>query len=343
MLSNVFDDGRCKKTSRLRTATLALSIMAVVGLLTAASAFAAGSISGTATAADTGGPISGLSVCAEANFIDGVSSGCTHTDGAGHYTISGLAARPDYQVEFSPLGDLNFITQYFQGKEGLNNWDRVTVNDGSTTERIDAVMKPGAQVAGHVSEQGTEAPAKGVQVCVLDPAPNPRAEEFERCAHTDSDGDYMVRSLPAGTYIVAFAPSNRSTIDSTPYAAQYSGNATTKAAATSFSVTPPETKSGVNGSLVNRLQTALRPVDAFRAISRDRGAKVSFRFSGGGFADSFVCKRDGASWRPCRSPQQFWASVGRHAFRVRAISSTGDKGPIALDRFHVSLGASAQR
>jgi hypothetical protein len=328
--------------SRLRTVVLALSITTAAGLFPAASALAAGAISGTATVVGTGAPIAGLSVCAEANFVGGVSSGCTRTDAAGNYTIGGLPARSDYQVEFSALGDLNFLTQYFQGKEGLNNWDPVTVNDGATTAGINAVMKPGAQISGHVSEEGTGAAVGEVRVCVLDPAPNPGAGEFQRCTRTDGAGNYAVRSLPAGTYVVVFAP-ERPVTDPVPFAQQYYTNATTAQAATPISIAPPETRTGIDASLVNRLRTTLLRVKGFRTVTRHRGVRLGFRFSAPGPVDGFICKRDRGPWRPCRSPHRFWAPLGRHTFRVRAIGFGGYKGPIALDRFRVTLSPSSKR
>jgi Carboxypeptidase regulatory-like domain len=328
--------------SRLRNVFVALSITAAVGLLPAASALAAGSISGTATAAGTGAPIAGLSVCAEANFVGGVASGCTATDAAGNYTIGGLPARSDYQVEFSALGNLNFLTQYFQGKEGLDNWDRVAVNDGATTAGINAAMNPGAQISGHVGEQGTEAAAEGVEVCALDPAPNPRAEEFERCAKTDGAGNYVVRSLPGGTYVIVFAR-YRPPVDSVPFAQQYYANATTKQTATPISLAPPETRAGIDASLVNRLQVNLFRAPGFRTVTRHRGVRLGFRFHAQVPVGSFICKRDRGPWRACRSPHRFWAPLGRHAFRVRAISLAGDKGPITLNRFRVTLSPSSRR
>lgn len=330
-------DERRGAMSRLRTVVLALSITAAAGLIPAASALAAGSISGTATAAGSGAPIAGLSVCAEANSLAGVSSGCTATDAAGNYAIGGLPAGSNYQVEFSALGDLNFLTQYFQGKEGLDNWDRVTVNDGMTTAGVNAVMNPGAQISGHVGEQGTGAAAGGLEVCALNPAPNPRAEEFERCAHTDGAGNYVVRSLPAGTYVVVFAR-YRPPVDSVPFAQQYYANATSKPTATPIPVAPPETRTGIDASLVNRLQTTLLQAHGFRTVTGAGGVRLGFRFFTQGPVDSFTCKRDGGPWRPCRSPQRFWAPLGRHAFRVRAIGVAGDKGPIALNRFRVTAG-----
>jgi hypothetical protein len=74
-----------------------------------------------------------------------------------------------------------------------------------TTTGINAQVRPGAQIAGHVAEQGTGASLARVEVCILDPAPNPRAEEFERCAFTDAAGNYAVRSLRAGIFSVVFS------------------------------------------------------------------------------------------------------------------------------------------
>lgn len=312
---------------------LALSITAAACLLSAASALAAGSISGTATAAGTGAPIAGLSVCAT-EF--GLGSRCTATEAAGHYTIDGLSAGSKYQVEFStlPFSDLNFLTQYFQGKEGLNNFDPVTVNDGTTTAGIDAVMNPGAQIAGHISEKGTEAPAEGVLVCVLDPAPNPRAQEFERCAKTGDDGNYVVRGLLAGTYIVVFSR-YIPPFDSEPFAQQFYADATTATTATPITVAPPETRSGIDAILVNRWRIKLRPENGFHTVTRGRGVMLGFRFSAQVPVAGFACKRDRRPWRPCRSPHRFFAPLGRHAFRVRAIGPAGE-GPVALRRFRVT-------
>jgi hypothetical protein len=184
-------------------------------------------------------------------------------------------------------------------------------------------------------------PAKGAEVCVLDPASTPRAAEFERCAHADVAGNYAVRSLPAGTYIVVFSPF-RPPVDSAPFAQQYYANATTKATATAISLVPPATKSGVDATLVSRLQTTLRPLSGFRTVTSHGAVRLGFRFFSKGVAESFICKRDSAPWRSCRSPEQFWAPLGRHAFRVRAVSANNDKGPVALNRFRVTRSPSSK-
>ncbi|HWC49284.1 MAG TPA: hypothetical protein VG448_10425 [Solirubrobacterales bacterium] len=304
-------------------------------LVGAPAAFGSGSIEGAATAAGTGTPVAGLSVCAEENRVGEVSSGCTTTDPAGHYRIDGLAAGARYQVEFSALGDLNYLTQYFNRKEGLDNWDPVAVVDGSTTGGIDAVMNPGAQITGHLSERESGRPAASVEVCVLDPAPNPRAEEFERCSLSDVAGDYAVRSLPAGTYIVVFAL-HRPLGDLGIFEEQYFASTTDRAAATKVAVAPPETVSGIDASLVNTLRTSFHHVPGLRTVTSRAWARVGFRFSARAPVQGFVCKRDRGPWRSCRSPQRFRVPPGSHAFRVRAIGPHGLEGPISLWRFRIT-------
>lgn len=308
------------------------------------SALAAGALSGTATASGSGAPVSGLSVCAEENFLGGVNSGCTKTDPGGHYAIGGLPPGSNYQVEFSavfPQSPLNFLTQYWQGKESLGNWDPVTVKDGLTTEGIDAVMNPGAEIAGHLAEAGTGADLVGVQVCILDPAPTPRAEEFERCATSDASGNYVVRSLRAGTFIVAFAH-YRPLNPPGPIAEQYYAGASDKAAATQITIAPPESRTGIDATLVNRLKTTIRRMPKFSLHTPSRKARVGFRFSAPPeFTElRFTCRKDGGPWRFCRSPLTYTASVGRHTLRVRALMTDGVSGAIASLRFRVTSAKS---
>lgn len=309
---------------------------ASVGLSTilAPSAFASGSISGTATAAEGGTAISGLSVCAEENYVGGVHSSCTTTDASGHYAIAALPPGTNYQVEFSALGELNFLAQYWHGKEGLANWDPVTVTDGTITEGIDASMKPGAIISGHVSEATSGAALAGIRVCVLDPAPTPRAEEFERCAMTDDAGSYAVRSLPGGSYVVAFShypPLN----PPSQFAEQYYQGATSEAAATPIALAPPEARTGIDASLVNGLRTTLKPTRGTRIVTSQRQAMVSFRFSAQEDGARFACKRDRQQWRSCRSPQRFAVPAGRHSFRVKATGPDGEAGPPTTVHFRV--------
>jgi hypothetical protein len=63
--------------------------------------------------------------------------------------------------------------------------------------------------------------------------------------------------------------------------------------------------------------------------------KVMIRFHSVGRAYGFVCKLDRHRWRPCRSPKRMLVRVGKHVFRVRAIGSTGLRGPAAVEHFQL--------
>jgi carboxypeptidase family protein len=207
-----------------------------------------GTVAGTATEAGSGIPIPGLSVCASAN--GGLYNGCSITGPGGQYEITGLPAHAEYHVEFSAFENLNYLSQSYDEKEGLDNWDPVAVSVGGTTAGIDAVMKPGAQIAGNVTEAGTGAPVRGIEVCALDPAGDLRAQEFEQCAFTDVAGNYTIRSLRSGTFVVVFSR-QRGFFDADGYQEQYFDGVAFEPQATRITIAPPATRTGVNASLVN--------------------------------------------------------------------------------------------
>jgi hypothetical protein len=69
--------------------------------------------------------------------------------------------------------------------------------------------------------------------------------------------------------------------------------------------------------------------------TRHRRVKARFRFYSRDGARAFLCKRDRGHWRRCHSPLRYWVPIGRHTLRVRAIGTTGLRGPIASVRFEV--------
>lgn len=211
-----------------------------------------GMIAGTATEAGTGNAIAGLPVCADSFELSGR---CDWTDAGGNYEIIGLSEDSNYRVEFNfytPFQDvLNYLTQYYQGSEDHNDWDSVEVTVGNTTPGIDAVMKPGAQIVGRVLEVGTSAPLPKIEVCALDTAETPLAEEFEQCTFTDATGHYAIRSLRAGTFIVVF--SRELNLDSDGFFPQWFDGASSAAQATPITISPPQTRTGVDARLLSTL------------------------------------------------------------------------------------------
>jgi hypothetical protein len=71
------------------------------------------------------------------------------------------------------------------------------------------------------------------------------------------------------------------------------------------------------------------------SVTRRHRVRARFRFYSKQGARGFQCKRDRGPWRRCHSPLRYWAPIGHHTLRVRAIGRTGLRGPAAVLRFKV--------
>jgi hypothetical protein len=103
---------------------------------------------------------------------------------------------------------------------------------------------------------------------------------------------------------------------------------------------PPPSSSGGKApakATRNRPRTHLVFAEGFwkSAVTRHRRFKARFHFYSRDGAQGFECRRDRGSWRRCHSPLRYWATLGPHTLRVRAIGLTGLRGPAALLRFKV--------
>ncbi|HEY0316876.1 MAG TPA: hypothetical protein VGC49_01135 [Solirubrobacterales bacterium] len=99
----------------------------------------------------------------------------------------------------------------------------------------------------------------------------------------------------------------------------------------------PAPSSGGGKATRKRPRTHLVFAEGFwkSAVTRHRRFKARFRFYSRDGAKGFECKRDRDRWRRCHSPLRYWVAVGHHALRVRAIGSTGLRGPVVMLRFKV--------
>lgn len=196
-----------------------------------------GVITGTLTDAETGGPAAGALACVEnQDIFFGI---CLKADANGNYEVNRLATA-EYRVSFEGDNEANYLNRYYDETDYSPQADPVSVVAGSEVDGIDAVLTPGAQILGHVSQGGTGAPLADVWVCAEEPAPG----DVTRCDFTDEAGDYAIRSLPAGTYLVAFDP------EPLPFgvsAVQWWQGASTAAEATPIAIAPPETRTGIDG------------------------------------------------------------------------------------------------
>ncbi len=147
-----------------------------------------------------GVPIAGQSgstyVVQSADQGHSISCAVTAANVGGEYTISGLASA-SYKVSFEPF-EGNYLFQYYNGKPSSTTATPVSVSAPSATSSINAEVQPGGQITGKVSAVATHAGIAELEVC----AAKEGSEGFERCAVTNSSGEYVVSGLPTATYEV---------------------------------------------------------------------------------------------------------------------------------------------
>ncbi len=91
----------------------------------------------------------------------------------------------------------------------------------------------------------------------------------------------------------------------------------------------------VAASQTSEVRFSRRP-DSKVEVKKGGKAKVTFRFAAKTAAAGFECRLDSRAFKSCRSPRKYSGlGVGKHTFRVRAIASNGDRGPLRKTTFRV--------
>lgn len=165
-----------------------------------AALFEGGMIGGLVSSYRSGAPIAGVEVCAEPESLEAVDV-CATTDGAGRYTLLGLAAG-GYAVEFWPPEQLEFLEQSFDGEVALLQADSVAVRTGQLTPNVNATLLEAGQIAGQVTDGDTHAPIAGVRACAFAVLGR---QWLNACGESGADGRYLIRRVPAGTYTVRYS------------------------------------------------------------------------------------------------------------------------------------------
>jgi len=209
-----------------------------------------GSIAGTVTDEDTDLPIAGIRVCAEAS--GGFPERCVDSGAAGEYQVNGLLSG-NYRVVFEGGNRVNYLREAYDDVSPLGPGTPVPVAAPDVTLGIDAKLAPGAQILGRVTEMGTGLPREDVFVCAYEAAPGER----QGCAWTDATGNYAIRSIFAGTYLVAFQPEP---LPTGLFADQWWQGAATMAEATPIPLVPPETRTGIDGQVRPFFRSTPRPI-----------------------------------------------------------------------------------
>ncbi len=200
-----------------------------------------GAIAGTISEETTGAPAAGIRACAMDS--QGFWPRCVDSDANGDYRLNGIPTGT-YSVENEGGNRVNYLREFYEDADTWAAATDVPVTAPATTPEIDAELAPGAEILGHVTDVKTGAPAFDVMVCAMEP------EEYgyQACDWTDPAGGYAIRSLPAGTYLVAFQ------LEYFPWgkwADQWWQGAATAAEADPIAIAPPETRTGVDGQVTS--------------------------------------------------------------------------------------------
>lgn len=197
-----------------------------------------GSISGVVSEEGTGSPIATIRVCASDH--EGIPERCANSGPNGEYRINGLRS-DEYRVEFEGGNRANYLREFYKDAPSGATADEVEVEAPNLTPGIDVTLTPGAQIFGHVSDVADGGPVSDVMVCA-----EAQVGEFQDCDRTDAAGDYALRSLPAGTYLIAFE------LEYLPFgtvAEQWWQGVPLKVEATPIEIAPPETRDGIDGQV----------------------------------------------------------------------------------------------
>jgi hypothetical protein len=235
----------------LIAAVAALSL----GAASNAAAAATGQIAGTVKDASTHNPIEGIEVCAYlesggvgAGETEGM--GCATTGAGGEYVIPELA-NGSYAVEFSiGGGELNYVTQYYDGVSSPSEAKPVTVSAPSTTGGIDAELKEGGRIAGRVTDALTNEAITGVLVAVFEAGGK---SSLAAIGITKAGGEYTIAGLPAGEYQVRF-------LGGRGHVSQYYNGKSAQSEASVVTVAAGQTTGGIDAALQPMLAPAA-PVD----------------------------------------------------------------------------------
>ena len=123
----------------------------------------------------------------------------TGTDSNGNYQVQGIPTG-NYKVYFFPLSTTNYIFQWNNNKNSFDTADSVSVTVNQTTN-INAQLAPGGIISGQVTSIPGN-PIQNVGVNIYDSNTN----AFVKGIGTDSNGNYLIKGIPAGNYNVYFSP-----------------------------------------------------------------------------------------------------------------------------------------
>src|SRR4051794_18018109 len=194
---------------------MTVSVMALVGVPTAAVAASGGDISGVVTRADDATPL--VDVCVQATEPTTHATGSGRTGADGTYALHVSAG--SYQVVFVDCGGRDLVKQTWRGSSSGTS-QSVNIADGSNVSNINAALQQGGAISGLVTDPAGS-PVPGAFVS-LDAPPSQGGRVIgDNILGTDSTGHYAFHGVSPGNVIVHFGPLTSGSLE---FAGIFNGN-----------------------------------------------------------------------------------------------------------------------
>jgi 5-hydroxyisourate hydrolase-like protein (transthyretin family) len=242
-----------------------------------ASLDAAGQITGSVTADGTGTPLPFISVTLyrwnEVSLAWSYATNVT-TDLSGTYTAQGLVPG-DYRITFYDFAG-NYLGESYNNKATFDLADSLAVSAGAVLGGIDASLAVASRIDGTVTEEGTGTPLPNVSVYAYRVNPGNNFQ-YVASATTNTNGNYSVGNLGAGTYRIEFVE------EGGLHLRQVYQNAVDLAGGTDITVAAAATTSGIDAALAagGRISGVVSSAVNAQPLG---GIDVSFyRFDGAGW------------------------------------------------------------
>ncbi len=197
---------------------------------------ATGQITGVVTAADTSLPLMSTYVVVYTPDFNYIKS--TYTDPNGQFTLTDLEPG-DYKVNFDYYSG-NYIPEWYDDRPDFDTADLVTVTDGGITPDINAVLEVGGIITGTVTAEDTGLPLADITVYAYTETGN-----YVNSTSTDTNGNYTIDQLAAGSYIIEFAQYG----SDASYVGEYYNNQPDFESADPIAVTPPDVTPDIDAVL----------------------------------------------------------------------------------------------
>jgi hypothetical protein len=254
----------------------------------------AGSISGTVTVAGSTVDGSEVLLYSPSGTLETLADA---SDTNGTYTMAGVLPGT-YKVQFAPpIGGLlegNVASVFYGGQGDLAAAATLTVAPGQTVSNINANLVAGATISGKVTAAQGAAPLGGLTVDVVDAAGNEilgvlqqeldfefgeSEEGFEIPGLTTaSDGTYVVRAIPPGTWYLRF--NGGLAWNGSTYLPEYYGGKPSLAGATPITVGVGQKLTGINEALLQASPAAIGlPTESAGGLSGLAKGKVALKFT----------------------------------------------------------------